>query len=57
MLGFSKKKLIDTTSNFYLIFKENNENDMSAQFFWVFFIPADGQAKLAQQANSLLQSI
>ena len=37
MLGFSKKKLlIDTitTSNLYLKFKENNENDMAAQVFW-----------------------
>ena len=30
-----QKKLIDTitTSNFYLKFKENNENDMAAQVF------------------------
>ena len=38
MLGFSKK-MIDTitTSNFYLKFKENNENDMAAQVFWAIF--------------------
>ena len=34
-----QKKLIDTitTSNFYLKFKENNENDMAAQVFWAVF--------------------
>ena len=34
-----QKKLIDTitTSNLYLKFKENNENDMAAQVFWVVF--------------------
>ena len=50
-----QKKLIDTitTSNFYLKLKENNENDMAAQVFWaVFFIPADGRAKSAQQLIS-----
>ena len=26
-----------TTSNFYLQFKENNENDMAAQVFWTVF--------------------
>ena len=49
-----QKKLIDTitTSNFYLKFKENNENYMAAQvFFWLSFIPAVGQAKSAQQMN------
>ena len=47
-------KLIDTitTSNFYLKFKENNENDMAAQVFWAVFIPADGQAKSAKQLIS-----
>ena len=53
MLGFSKE--IDntiTTSNFYLEFKENNENDMAAQFFGLFFSPANGQAKFAQQLIS-----
>ena len=44
------KKLIDTiaTSIFYLKCKENNENDMAAQVFWLFFIPA----KSAQQLIS-----
>ena len=34
-----QKKLIDniTTSNLYLQFKENNENDMAAQVFWAVF--------------------
>ena len=33
------EKLIDaiTTSNFYLKFKENNENDMAANVFWTVF--------------------
>ena len=46
-----QKKLIDiiTTSNFYLKFKENNENDMAAQVFWAVYYSSDGQAKLAQQ--------
>jgi hypothetical protein len=26
-----------TASNFYLKFKENNENDMAAQVFWTVF--------------------
>ena len=45
------KKLIDTITirNFYLKFKEKNENDMSAQVFWAVFIPADSRAKSAQQ--------
>ena len=35
-----QKKFIDTvtTSNFYLKFKENNENDMAAQVFWAVFL-------------------
>ena len=33
---YFQKKLIDTitTSNFYLKFKEHNENDIDAQVFW-----------------------
>ena len=50
MLGFSKKMIdIITTSNFYLKFKENNENDMAAKVFWAVFYSSDGQAKSAQQ--------
>ena len=46
------KTFIDTitTSNFYLEYKENNENaTWLHKFLGLFFIPADSQAKLAQQ--------
>ena len=51
-----QKKLIDTitTSNFYLNFKEKNENDMAAKLFGLFVIPADGGAKSAQLLTSVL---
>ena len=32
------------TGIFHLRFKENNENDMTAQIFWLFLIPANGPA-------------
>ena len=50
------KNLIDTitSNNFYLKFKENNENYMAAQIFGLFFITADGRAKLAQQQFSTM---
>ena len=56
MLGFSKKKLIDTISNFYSIFKENNENDMSAQFFWAVFYSSRQLSQIgatAQQSSPI----
>ena len=36
----SEEKLIDTitTSNFYLKFEENNENEMAAHAFWAVFL-------------------
>ena len=56
MLGFSKKKLIDTISNFYLIIKENNENDMSAQFFGAVFYSSRRLSQIgatAQQSSPI----
>ena len=49
-----QNKLIDTstTSNLYLNFKENNENDMAAQVFWTIF-----HSKLAQQLISTVLSL
>ena len=43
--------MIDTITNrnFYLKYKENNENVMAAQVFWAVFFPADGRAQSAQQ--------
>ena len=43
-----------TTRNFYLRFKENNENVMAVQVFWAVFIPADSPAELAQQLISTM---
>ena len=53
MLKFSKE-ITGTiiTSNFYLKFKENNDNDMAAHLFWAVFIRADGKAKSAKQLIS-----
>ena len=50
------QNLIDTitSNNFYLKFKENNENYMAAHIFGLFFITADGRAKLAQQQFSTM---
>ena len=41
-----QKKLIDTTDNFYLKFKENNVNDMAAQIFWAVFYSSRLQSKI-----------
>ena len=43
-----QKKLIDTitTSNFYLKFQENNENDMAAQVFWAVFYSSQWASKI-----------
>ena len=51
MLGFSKKKLIDTIRNFYLRFKGYNENDMSAQFFWAVFYSRQWLSQIGSTAD------
>ena len=43
---------INATRTFYLKFKEKCENDMAAYLFGVVFIPANGQAKSAQQLKT-----
>ena len=52
MLGFSKK-LIDTitTSNFYLKFEENNENDMAAQVFSAVFYSSQRPIQIGPTAD------
>ena len=48
-----QKKLIDTitTSNFYLKFKENNENDMAAQVFWAVFYSSRRPSQIGPTAD------
>jgi hypothetical protein len=48
-----QKKLIDTitTSNFYLKFKENNENDMAAQVFWAVFYSSRRLSQIGPTAD------
>ena len=48
-----QKKLIDTitTSNFYLKFKENNENDMAAQVFWAVFYSIQQPSQISPTAD------
>ena len=45
--------LIDTitTSNFYLKFKENNENDMAAQVFWAVFYSSQQPSQIGPTAD------
>ena len=45
---------INATRTFYLKFKEKRENDMAAYLFGVVFIPANGQAKSAQQLKTTM---
>ena len=48
-----QKKLIDTiiTSNLYLKFKEDNENDMAAQVFWAVFHSSRQLGKIGPTAD------
>ena len=48
------KKLIDTitTSNFYLKFKENDENDMVAQVFWAVFYSSQRPSQIGSTTDS-----
>jgi hypothetical protein len=45
--------LIDTiiTSNFFIKFKENNENDMAAQVFWAVFYSSQRQSQIGPTAD------
>ena len=47
------KKLIDTitVSNFYLKFKEDNENDMAAQVFWAVFYSSRWPSQIGPTAD------
>ena len=54
MLGF-QKKLIDTTNNFYLKFKESNKNDMAAQVFWSVFYSSRRPSQIGPTAVSTVQ--
>jgi hypothetical protein len=42
------------TSTFYLKFEENNGKNMATHILGLFFFPADGQAKSAQQLETTL---
>ena len=56
MINFfhSENNLI-TNSILYLIFKENNKNDMAAHMLiGLFFIPANSRAKSAQQMKTTM---
>jgi hypothetical protein len=48
-----QKKFIDTitTSNLYLKFKENNENDMAAQVFWAVFYSSQQPSQISPTAD------